>query len=99
MNLHINWKIYLNEKLINMPKVSVVIPTYNRPQLVMRAIRSVLNQSLQDFEILVVDDGLKERAEQAVNSFHDKRIIYFKNKENLGAPASRNIGITNARGT
>ncbi|MCK5357086.1 MAG: glycosyltransferase family 2 protein, partial [Elusimicrobiales bacterium] len=66
------------------PKISVVIPTHNRPDRVKRAIQSVLNQTFQDFEIIVVDDGVKERAEQAVKSFNDPRIKYIQHSKNQG---------------
>jgi len=81
-----------------MPIVSVIIPTYNRPNLILRAIKSVLQQTFQDFEIIVVDDGTKERAENAVLSLHDDRIIYIKHEVNKGAPAARNTGLMHARG-
>ncbi|MEK7118124.1 MAG: glycosyltransferase family A protein [Patescibacteria group bacterium] len=81
-----------------MPKVSVVIPTHNRPELLPRAIRSVLAQTYQDFEIIVVDDGLKERAENVVVMFNDPRIRYLKNEPSLGGGGARNRGITEARG-
>ncbi len=81
-----------------MPKVSVIIPTYNRPHYIWRAIQSVLNQTLQDFEIIVVDDGTKKRADKVVAKFADDRIIYIQNQQSLGGGASRNVGIKKARG-
>lgn len=81
-----------------MPKVSVVIPTCNRPELLKRAVRSVLAQTFQDFEIIVVDDGMKERAETALRQFHDPRIKYFRNETSLGGGGTRNRGIDEARG-
>jgi len=66
--------------------VSVVIPTYNRAHLVDRAIRSVLNQTYQDFEIIVVDDG------------STPRIRYIRHEKNRGGSAARNTGIRAARG-
>lgn len=81
-----------------MPTVSVIIPTCNRPELVKKAIRSVLNQTYQDFEIIVVDDGIKKRAEEAVKSFTDQRIRYIKHNQNRGGAAARNTGIRAAQG-
>lgn len=81
-----------------MPKVSVVIPTYNRPDLVSRAIDSVLAQSFQDFEVIVVDDGMEKRSEATVSAFGDKRIKYIKNESSLGGGGARNVGIKNAQG-
>lgn len=82
-----------------MPRVSVVIPTCNRPDLLPRAIRSVLAQTFQDFEIIVIDDGDKERAEDTVRSFSDSRMRYLKNDPpKRGGSATRNIGINAAKG-
>ena len=76
-----------------MPKISVIIPTHDRPQLLLRAVNSVLNQTYQDFDIIVIDDGIKKPADLELNRLLDKRITYIKNEKNIGAPASRNIGI------
>lgn len=81
-----------------MPKVSVVIPTHNRPELLKRAVDSVLAQTYQDFEIIVIDDGTEKRADSTMDKTLDKRIIYIKNEKSVGAPASRNIGIKRASG-
>jgi len=80
------------------PIVSVIIPTYNRAHLVGRAIRSVLNQTYQDFEIIVVDDGSTDNTEEVVKSFNDPRIRYIRHEKNRGGSAARNTGIRAARG-
>jgi len=80
------------------PKVSVIIPTCNRPEYVKKAIESVLEQTYQDFEIIVVDDGMKDRAEEVVKSFSDTRITYIQHSENRGCAASKNTGARNAKG-
>lgn len=79
----------------NIPKVSVIIPTYNRAHLIGRAIKSVLNQTYQDFEIIVVDDGSTDSTEEVIKEFQkkDKRIKYVKHKKNKGEGAARNTGI------
>ncbi|MGB0757157.1 MAG: glycosyltransferase family 2 protein [Patescibacteria group bacterium] len=81
-----------------MPKVSVIIPTYNRPEFIDKAIDSVLQQTYQDFEIIVVDDGVDKRADQVVSSFDDQRVRYIPHKENKGGAAARNTGIKEAQG-
>ncbi|MCR4418630.1 MAG: glycosyltransferase [Clostridia bacterium] len=80
------------------PTVSVIIPTYNRAHLVGRAIKSVLNQTYQDFEIIVVDDASRDNTEEVVRSFNDPRIRYLRHEHNLGGSAARNTGIRAARG-
>jgi glycosyltransferase involved in cell wall biosynthesis len=80
------------------PTVSVILPTYNRAKLIDRAIKSVLGQTYQDFELIIVDDGSNDNTKDVVNSFDDKRIRYVWHKENKGANAARNTGIAMARG-
>lgn len=80
------------------PTVSVIIPTYNRAHLVSRAIESVLNQTYQDFEIIVVDDGSMDDTEEIVRSFKNERIRYIRHDKNKGEAAARNTGIKAAEG-
>lgn len=81
-----------------MPKVTVIIPTYNRPDLLPKAIKSVLAQTWQDFEVVVVDDGQEKSSETVVRTFDDERIRYVKHTEQKGCSAAKNIGIKQARG-
>jgi glycosyltransferase involved in cell wall biosynthesis len=57
-----------------MPKVSVIIPTYNRSFLLRRAIQSVLSQTFQDFELIIVDDASTDDTDALVKSFEDDQI-------------------------
>ena len=85
--------------MVKNPAVSVIIPTYNRANLVAKAIKSVLSQTYQDFEIIVIDDGSTDNTEEIIRSFKDKRVKYIKKyKENKGSSVARNIGIKVARG-
>ena len=79
-------------------KVSIIIPTYNRAHLLGRAIQSVLTQTYQDFELIIVDDGSTDNTEKVVESFKDERIRYIRHKENKGGAAARNTGIKAAKG-
>ncbi len=82
----------------NSPFFSVVIPTYNRPQLAVRAIESVLQQEYQDFEILLIDDGSDDDYSKVVEKYKlDKRFIYHK-QNNAHLSAARNKGIQLAKG-
>jgi len=81
------------------PLVSVIIPTYNREHLLDRAVKSVLNQTYQNFEIIVVDDASTDDTEKVIKRFNDKRIKYIKHKINSGGSAApRNTGIKAAQG-
>lgn len=81
------------------PVVSVIIPTYNRAHLLGRAIKSVLDQTYGDFELIVVDDGSTDNTEEVVRAFNDRRISYFKHSINRGVSAARNTGISIAMGS
>jgi glycosyltransferase involved in cell wall biosynthesis len=80
-----------------MPKVSVVIPTLNRKHLIVEAIESVRAQTLQDVEILVVDDGSTDGTRQAVAALGEDRISYLRNA-GKGISSARNTGIQKASG-
>jgi len=79
------------------PAVSVIIPTYNRDALLKRAIESVLNQSFDDFEILVIDGARSELTRGLVRSFGDGRIRYIPQR-GKGIANARNLGVLKARG-
>jgi glycosyltransferase involved in cell wall biosynthesis len=79
------------------PFFTVVIPAYNRAATLATAIRSVLDQSLQDFEIVVVDDGSKDNPKAVVDAIADPRIRYIA-QVNKGGGAARNAGIDAAQG-
>lgn len=80
----------------NNPKVSVVIPMYNRQDLIGRAIASVLRQTCQDFEIIVIDDGSTDDSCKVVKSIADDRIRLIR-QENKDVSAARNRGIDEAK--
>jgi glycosyltransferase involved in cell wall biosynthesis len=80
------------------PTVSVIIPTRNRYSFVPRAIQSVLNQTYQDFEVLVVDDASDDHTEEIVKGFSDERITYIHHEVKRGGSAARNTGIKLSKG-
>ena len=76
-----------------MPLFSIVIPTYNRAECLRSTLKSVLNQTFADFEILVMDDGSTDHTRELVESFADGRIIYSWAKNSGGPATPRNRGI------
>lgn len=80
----------------NSPKVSVVIPTYNRPDLLRRAIESALNQTYSNVEIIVVDDHSDNDLDSLRQEYPPIKV--YRNVENRGGCFSRNRGITEASG-
>ncbi|MBI4358485.1 MAG: aminotransferase class I/II-fold pyridoxal phosphate-dependent enzyme [Candidatus Omnitrophica bacterium] len=88
------------QKTITSPMVSIVTPTYNRPAYLPRAIESVVNQTYQDWELIVVDDGCPtDDIRKVVNAYlaRDRRIHYVR-RTNGSWYRARNTGIENARG-
>jgi glycosyltransferase involved in cell wall biosynthesis len=79
------------------PLFSVIIPVYNRASRLGTALRSVLSQSEQDFEIVVIDDGSSDSPEKVIEDFRDQRIVVWR-QDNRGGSAARNAGIDRARG-
>src|SRR5260221_4747199 len=80
------------------PFFSIIIPSYNRGHVIRRAIDSVVNQSFQEFEIIVVDDGSSDNTRQLVESLPHKEKIFYVRQENKGASAARNLGASKAKG-
>ncbi|MBV6627760.1 MAG: glycosyltransferase family 2 protein [Rivularia sp. (in: Bacteria)] len=78
------------------PKVSVIIPTYNRAHLVQDAVESVLNQTYQDFELIVIDDGSTDNTKEVLAVYKDKLAYIYQ--ENRGRSSARNHGIKIAQG-
>jgi len=81
-----------------MPTVSVIIPTYNRRKYLSRAIDSVLSQTFEDYEVLVIDDASQDDTAQLIGQYKDARIKYHRHEKNCGAPAARNTGLRLATG-
>lgn len=77
--------------------IAVIIPTYNRAYVIKRALHSVLHQTYQNLEVIVVDDGSTDNTEEIVKSFADSRVRYIRHEVRRGAPAARNTGINATR--
>ncbi len=85
-------------KLVGEPLVSAIVPTYNRANLLYRAIESVIKQSYPNLEIIVVDDASDDNTQEVINGISDHRLRYIRHQKNLGGAASRNTGIDAATG-
>lgn len=81
-----------------LPKVSILLPVYNQAHLVGQCLTSLLNQTYQDFEIVLIDDGSTDSLSQVVSEFPDKRIRYLYRAENKGIPKTLNEALRLSRG-
>ena len=73
-----------------MVKVSVLVPVYNSEDFLHDTINSILTQTFEDFELILLNDGSTDGSEKVIESFSDSRIKYYKNERNLGISATRN---------
>lgn len=82
------------------PKVSVIMPVYNRERYLSQAIESVLNQTYGDFELIIVDDGSTDNSQAIIKEYagKDKRIRYAFHEKNRGVSAARNTALAMAQG-
>ena len=78
--------------------ISVIIPVYNRCKTIERAVRSVLNQTVSDLEVIVVDDCSDDEIENVLKQIDDRRIRYFCLEQRSGACVARNRGVEEAKG-
>lgn len=83
------------------PKVSILMNTFNRSDLIGRAIKSVKNQTFADWELIIVNDGSTDNTANVVREWqkNENRVIYLENKTNLGIPRSSNAGLKVAKGS
>ena len=83
-----------------MPKVSVIVPVYNVEKYIEKCLNTLVNQTIDDIEIIIVNDGSKDKSEDIIKRFMEKypeKIVYLK-KENGGLSDARNFGIPYAKG-
>ena len=80
------------------PLVSVFIPVYNSENYISDTLESILNQTYENLEILIVDDGSTDRSVEKIRQYRDVRIRLLQNGENRGIPFTRNVGLQEARG-
>ena len=79
------------------PFFTIIVPSYNRADLIGKTIESILQQQFSNFELIVVDDGSSDNTDEVVKAFQDDRFFYFK-KENGERGATRNYGIRLSKG-
>lgn len=79
-------------------KFSIIVPTYNSGKTIQRTIQSVLNQTVEDWELIVIDDNSSDETLNIVNSFSDSRIKVIRKNNRFGVSDSRNRGIAASQG-
>ena len=80
--------------------LSIIIPVYNAEKYILRCLKSVYNQNLKDFEIILIDDGSNDSSNSQLRHFSDMHdeCILIENERNMGVSAARNKGLIIARG-
>lgn len=95
--------VMIQEPALNLPRreplFSVVIPVYNAGNFILRTLESVFNQTVQDFEIILINDASTDNTLKHLEKIKDHRLLVFSHSANQGVSAARNSGIKEARGT
>lgn len=78
--------------------ISIIMPAFNAEKTIKESIDSILNQTITDFKIYIIDDNSTDTTSKIIHSFNDQRIIYIYNDINQGVSKSRNIGIKKCKG-
>lgn len=81
-----------------MPKVSVLMPAYNAEKYISEAIDSILNQTFEDFEFIIINDGSTDRTKEIILEYGDPRIVLLENEKNSGIVVTLNKGLDVAKG-
>lgn len=79
--------------------VSIIIPTYNRLELLKRSVESVIAQTYENWELIIVDDCSEDGTKEYIEGLKDSRVSYYRNEMNMGPAASRNVGVSKAKGS
>ena len=80
------------------PKISVLMPVYNGERFLKKSINSILKQTFDDFELIIINDGSTDLSLSIINSYRDERIKVLNNSKNIGIACSLNKGINKANG-
>ena len=75
------------------PKISIVIPMFNCEKYIQTCIDSILNQTFEDFELIIIDDFSTDQSLKIVESYQDSRIKLFRRARNFGRSSARNFGL------
>ena len=78
--------------------VSVIMPSYNTADYIADSLKSVISQTYQNWELIIVDDCSTDNTDDIVSYFSDNRLKYMKNKKKMGAAATRNRALREAKG-
>lgn len=81
-----------------MPSISVIMPAYNASQYIRQAVESILSQTFENFELLVIDDGSSDNTSDVLSCYQDSRLRLLRNQSNEGVAHSLNRGIQEAKG-
>ena len=83
-----------------MYKISVIVPVYNTEKYIKKCLDSLVNQTMKNIEIIVVNDGSNDHSEEIIKDYENKypEMVKYYKKENGGLPSARNYGLEKAKG-